>query len=171
MPKLSRLEIKKGADTKTVAVKVSTAGRISFHRDDDGKYPVLGEVDLVIHAQPVPDDPDNVRLMAFDRDTVIQAFEENHSSLAAHGMGHIPHWINPVAEPKAGWRLTGSGFGKKALWTAVTPIVAPASTASPSPEPTASAPAGGIMDRIKQMLADHMGVAPDDLLVEVHLKR
>lgn len=177
VPKLSRLRLEKDGAELACVVKVSSGGRISFTRASNGTYRVLSDADWVIHAQPVLASPGHLRVMAFDRATVVQAFEENHRALVDHQMEHIPSWVNPELE--AGWRQSGSGFRDKALWTEVVTISGAAAASTPAPEPGASAappPSGstaealGIMERIKLMLSEHLGVRPELIDVDVRVK-
>lgn len=178
VPKLSRLKLEKDGTELACVVKVSSGGRISFTRAPDGTYRVLSDADWVIHAQPVLASPGHLRVMVFDRATVVRAFEENHKALVAHRMEHIPSWVNP--EQEAGWRQSGSGFKDKALWTEVTTISGAAAASTPAPELGASAappPSGGgaaevpgIMERIKLMLSEHLGVRPELIDVDVRVK-
>lgn len=111
---LSRIRIVKGSEALICAIKTSTSGRISFVRDTDGSYKVLDQVDRVIHAHPMTNDPSKIAISMFDRATVRKAFDQNYRALTDHSMGHIPSWVNP--EPETGWRQAGSGFKNEALW-------------------------------------------------------
>ena len=177
VPKRSRLKLEKDGAELACVVKVSSGGRISFTRAADGTYRVLSDADWVIHAQPVLTSPGHIRVMVFEREVVTQAFEENHKALVAHGMEHIPSWVNP--EMEAGWRQSGSGFKDKALWTEI--IAATVAAATPLPISELSAPVvpsssddvpegPGIMERIKLMLSEHLGVRPELIDIDVRVK-
>ncbi len=85
------------------------------------------------------------------------------------GKAHIPSWINPELEES--WRFVGSGFGDKALWRETVPLISEPEATAPTPEPSATtSPEMGIMDRIKIMLSEHMGVRPDFIEVDVRVK-
>lgn len=187
VPKFSRLEIDDGKERLSCAVKTTKdSGRISFARNDDGTYKVLSDSDRVIHVRLIPDDASKARISMFDRATVVEAFEANHRELARRGLGHIPLWVNPERESQ--WRMTGSGFQKEALWSE-TVSVAPPMIGGPmppgplpaGPKPSAPAAAGaaatlvptqeaGIMDRIRAMLSEHLGVRPELIEIDVRVK-
>ena len=174
VPKLSRIQIERGTEKLTCAVKTTTGGRISFTRNADGTYKVLSEVDRVIHVTPLADDEAMVRVSMFDSARVLTAFEQNHAALNADGKGHLPAWLNPDHEP--GPRFVGSGYGKDALWSEVVPVsTGPADHAGQPSTTEGSALPGsettsGIMDRIKMMLSQHMGVRPDQLEIDVRVR-
>jgi hypothetical protein len=169
VPKLSRLGLEMGGKKQTAVIKVSSGGRISFTRVASGSYRVLSDADLVIHAQPAPEDPTQVRVMVFERNAVIEAFEENHKALVAHKMAHIPSWVNP--EYEGGWRQSGSGFKHKALSTDLVPIGpalmtvsgAQPDTASATPLPAPPTPLKLTLKEAKAGLAANYGVGPDDI--------
>jgi hypothetical protein len=174
VPKFSRIKIEKGAERLSCAVKTTGGGRISFTRKPDGTYKVLGDVDRVMHARLIQSDVVKVRISMFERPVVEKAFEDNHVALEKRGMGHIPLWVNP--EHEDGWRMTGSGFQKDALWSETISITLPVAsdptpkmpgTAVPSPAPSQEV---GIMDRIKAMLSEHMGVRPELIEIDVRVK-
>jgi hypothetical protein len=162
VPQFSRMDIEKGDEKLACVIKTTTGGRVSFTRDEDGTYLVVRDADRVIHARRTPNDPRKIRVMMFDRATVIDAFEANHKAKAERKMEHIPSWVNP--EPDAGWRMAGSGFQDKALWSEVISIDPMAS------EPGAKDPELGIMTRIKAMLAEHMGLRPELIEIDVRVK-
>jgi hypothetical protein len=166
VPKWSRVQIAKDGESFTCAIKTTTSGRISFTRASTGSYNVLSDVDRVIHGRPVPEDSGKIRISMFDSATVIQAFDANHKAKVEHGMEHIPSWISPELE--AGWRFTGSGFQKKALWSEV--VVLGESEVDEHTETGSSTSEVGIMDRIKQMLSEHMGVRPELIEIDVRVK-
>ncbi|UDL87304.1 hypothetical protein LGH82_19135 [Mesorhizobium sp. PAMC28654] len=103
---LSRIRISKNGEALTCAIKTSTSGRISFVRDTDGTFRVLDEVERVIHAHPLADDPSQVVISMFDQATIRNAFERNYQALTDHDMGHIPSWVNPDPWPAAGFSDT-----------------------------------------------------------------
>jgi hypothetical protein len=174
VPKFSRVMIEKGSEKLSCAIKTTTGGRISFTRAPDGSYHVLSDADRVIHAWRSPDDSTKVRVTMFDKTTVLDAFEANHKAKVAHKMEHIPSWVNP--EPEDGWRMTGSGFKDKAIWSETIPVSAtePRSPASSGATEEASSSGSphelGIMDRIKAMLSEHMGVRPELIEIDVRVK-
>lgn len=173
VPKFSRVEIEKGAERLACAIKTTTGGRISFTRAPDGNYFVLSDVDRVIHAWRSADDPTKIRVTMFDKATVLQAFEANHKAKAERGMEHIPSWLNP--EPQEGWRFTGSGFKDKALWSETISVreaeTASSVTATPADTPsTGPSSEPGIMDRIKEMLSEHLGVRAELIEIDVRVK-
>jgi len=165
VPKLSRLEVMKGEEKLTCVVKTTTSGRISFTREDDGTYKVLKDVDGVIHAHPKSTTEVNVTF--FDRTTVQKAFEKNWNALQEDGKEHLPIWVNP--EWEEGRRLTGSGFMDEAVWTETLSLSQEDESEYPSTTPDGTA-GGGIMDHIKKMLSEHMGVRPDQLEIDVRVR-
>lgn len=178
VPKLSRLEIECGREKLTCAVKASATrhGRISFTRNPDGTYKVLSDSDRVVYVRNVEDDATKVLIAMFDATTVKQAFEDNFNALQGVGNEHLPMWLSPELE--TGKRFIGSGFQDKALWTEIRPLADQIGASATSKQPTASStPAAskdetamGIMDRIKTRLADHMGVRPDQLEIDIRVK-
>ena len=177
VPKLSRIELRRDGKKETCALKVSTRGRISFTRNSDGRYKVLSEVDYVLHVTPDLHDPSKARVTLFDRETVLVAFEENFAALTARGMGHIPIWVNP--EKEVGWRMTGSGFINRAIWSELISerglevtgkVVAAPDEQSEARGTIDSAEPGGVMDRIRAILSDHMGVRPELIDIEVRVR-
>lgn len=177
VPKFSRIEMEKDGTVETGSIKVSTGGRISFTRNPNGSYKVLSEVDFVIHVTPDSRDHSKVWVTLFDRATVLSAFEENYAALAAHGMEHIPIWVNP--EKEQGWRMTGSGFMDRAIWSArvsedgqsTAPIATVVSGQnSVAPIGSRTADTMSVMERIKTILSEHMGVKPDLIDIEVRVR-
>ncbi|MGO4705856.1 hypothetical protein AB4072_08780 [Microvirga sp. 2MCAF38] len=172
VPRYSRVIVEKGREKLACAIKTTTGGRISFTRAPDGSYFVLSDADRVIHACRSQDEPSKVRISMFDKSTVLDAFEANHKAKVERGREHIPSWVNPEYED--GWRLTGSGFQEKALWSETVEVsgskaansatsTSSAALAEPSHEP-------GIMERVKAMLAEHMGVQPELIEIDVRVK-
>ncbi|MER8425926.1 hypothetical protein [Mesorhizobium sp. M1403] len=167
VPKFSRILMQKDTSTLSCVIKTSTGGRISFTRDTDGSYKVLRDAEYVIHVRPAVNDPTMVRVTMFDRKTVVQAFDANHVALVEHKMEHMPSWVNPDEEK--GWRLTGSGFGRNALWSETVPL-APAAvdnTASATQANVADQPLKLTIAQAKQGLAENFGVAPDKIEIIV----
>lgn len=170
VPKFSRLEIEKEGQKMTCAVKITNynQGRISFTRNPDGTYKVLSDSDCVIYACPVSnDDMEKVIISMFDGMTVKQAFDANFKNREGTDQEKLPMWLSPELED--GQRFIGSGFQDKALWSEVAPLFSQTSSSTP---PTASEgdAAIGIMERIKVMLSEHMGVHPNQLEVDVRVK-
>jgi hypothetical protein len=163
IPKFSRIIIEKGDERLDCVIKTTTGGRISFTRAEDGTYLVLRDADRVIHARRSPVDPSKVHATMFDKATVVEAFEANHNAKIDRGMEHIPSWVNPA--PEAGWRRTGSGFQSKALWSETVAL-------SPTGDVTtiSSVREHGIMERVKAILAEHMGVRPELIEIDVRVK-
>jgi hypothetical protein len=179
VPKWSRVQIENGpGSTQTCLIKTSTSGRISFTRETDGTFKFLRDADRVLHVHTPADRPTEVRISMFDKATIVDAFEANHKALVARKMDHIPSWVNP--EPEDGWRQTGSGFIRKAKWSEAVPLPPP--SASPRVLPSASLEPSvsdasteatnqsGIMERIKIMLSEHMGVRPELIEIDVRVK-
>ena len=176
VPKLSRLEISDGKSTLTCAVKITTSvhGRISFTRNPEGTYKVLSDSDRVVYACPADvSDATKVSIAMFDAATVRQAFDTNFNARKGTDQEDLPMWLSPELEP--GQRFVGSGFKDKAIWfesrslsdESNGPATTEQSTAAFTPEAEA---AMGIMERIKKMLSEHMGVRPDQLEVDVRVK-
>jgi len=160
VPKLSRIAIRKDGRESAALIKTSTSGRISFTREQDGHYRFLRDAEYVIHVRPVLNDPTLVQVTMFDRQTVVEAFNANHKALVDHGMEHIPSWVNP--EEEKGWRQSGSGFGKKALWSEAVSLVSPATPSA------IHAGVGGqrfklTIAQAKEGLAENFGVTPDEI--------
>jgi hypothetical protein len=168
VPKLSRLEIVRGRERLTCVVKTSKSGRISFSRETDGTYRVLSDVDRVVHAHLRS--TTDVDITMFDRETVRKAFDKNWKTLQEDGKEHLPIWVNPNHED--GRRLTGSGFQEEAIWTESVPIVRidEEPKAQDATQSADSSSGEGVMNRIKKMLSEHMGVSPDHLEVHVHVR-
>lgn len=171
VPRLSRIRISKGGETLSCAVKVTTGGRISFTRAANGSFHVLSDVDRVIHANRSEEDPTKLVVTMFDKDTVVAAFEANHAAKAAHGMEHIPSWVNPEFEE--GWRLTGSGFQEKALWSETVSASADkyegeVNEAFPDHRDTSND--ATFMETIKARLAERMGVSADKIEIEIKVR-
>lgn len=165
VPAWSRVTMEKDGKTFSAAIKVTSSGRIRFARRSDGSYDVLNDVDLVVHALR---DRELARIdvSMYDRQTILDAFEENFASLVRTGQeGTAQQWLNPDFEP--GPRYAGSGFGKKAIWSEAI-AVAPLGAAAGSDEPASGEP--GIMDQIKLMLAKHMNVDPKMIEIDVRVK-
>ena len=174
VPKLSRLEITMDGKLNTCAVKITThhLGRISFTRKSDGTYKVLSDSDRVIYACPATADRTEVIVSMFNGETVKHAFDVNFDARKGTDQENLPMWLSPKQEP--GQRFIGSGFQDKALWSEVVPLSSresgsptaalPSPTAECEPEPV------GIMDRVKTMISEHMGVRPDQLEVDVRVK-
>lgn len=177
VPKLSRLEIADGRRKLTCAVKITTTlqGRISFTRNPDGTYKVLSDSDRVVYACPDADDEAKVFVAMFDATTVKRAFDANFNARKGTGQEDLPMWLSPRLESKQ--RFIGSGFQEKALWSEVRPMSGQSSdstiakpTTTPSPTVGEGETPTGIMERIKMMLSEHMGVRPDQLEVDVRVK-
>lgn len=167
VPKLSRLELTNGDETLTCAVKTTISGRIRFIREDDGTYKVLDDVDRVLHVHPLSDNSGRIRISMFTRETVRTAFEQNRAALEEEGKGHLPTWLNP--EHEEGLRFVGSGFGSDILWSEVVSLSGHLEGAE-AQSPSEDINDGSIMERIKAMLSEHMGVRPDQLEIDVRVR-
>ena len=178
VPKLSRLEISNEHGKLTCAVKITTytQGRISFTRNSDGTYKVLSDSDRVIYACPALENEAEAFIAMFDAETLKQAFDANFDVRKGTDQEELPMWLSPELEE--GRRFVGSGFKDKALWSEVRSLSDMVSGDVSGEQPTTSASpvavegekAMGIMDRIKLMLSEHMGVHPDQLEVDVRVK-
>ncbi len=178
VPKLSRLEIVAGREKLICAVKIATTrqGRISFSRNPDGTYKVLSDSDRVIYARPSANDQTKVSIAMFEAVTVKQAFDENFAARKGTKQENLPIWLSPELEP--GRRFIGSGFKKKALFSEVRKLPDQSSELTGVAQPTTASSVSsgedeteiGIMDRIKEMLSEHMGVRPDQIEVDVRVK-
>lgn len=171
VPAWSRLELSRKNETLRCAVKVTTGGRISFTREEDGTYPVLDEVDWVIHVHRLAE-PNRLVVSAFDADTVRAAFEANHSSKLKHGKAHIPSWLSPAKE--SGWRFVGSGFEAQALWKQT---ISFDGAFNPSDQKDGIEGENehrredkGIIDQIKSLLASHMQISPDQIEIDIRVR-
>lgn len=168
-PAFSRIELRKGGERQSCAVKVTTEehGRIHFDRDTDGRWKVLQDVDRVLHVWQHPAEPSKISVAMFDAATIQEAFDANHAATTKEGIAHLPPWLSPDRE--SGRRFVGSGYGDKALWRDVidTKTAFPPAPA-PSPAPVRSE--GGIMGRIKMMLSKHMGISPESIEIDVRVK-
>lgn len=178
VPKLSRLEIADEQGALTCAVKITTTpmGRISFTRSPDGTYKVLTDSDRVVYACPAAGDEAKVFIAMFEAVTVKQAFDANFAVRKGTDQEDLPMWLSPELE--SGQRFIGSGFQQKALWSEVRPLsdqigesaAGEQPTTPPSPTAGEGETAIGIMDRIKAMLSEHMGVRSDQIEVDVRVK-
>jgi len=175
VPKLTRLELTDGQETWSCAVKITTysLGRISFTRNADGTYKVLSDSDLIVYACPDVGDSRKAFIAMFDAETITGAFDENFRAVKGTKQEHLPMWLSPKAEP--GNRFTGSGFENKAHWKVTWPLHSRSSTSKAEDRQaaldTSAAPEEeSIMLEIKAILAEHMGVRPDQLEVEVRVK-
>ena len=175
VPKLSRLEVSKGGTTLRYAVKISTnTGRISFSRNDNGEWKLLSEVDRIIYGFVSPENRTQLQIKVFHQSTVLDAFENTYQKLKEQGNGHIPIWLSP--EKEDGLRFYGSGFGQDAHTEAVLELDLSEISEEQSEQTEgqakqgAEATKGGIMNRIKSQLADHMGVDPNRIEVEVRIR-
>ncbi len=81
-------------------------------------------------------------------------------------MEHIPSWLSPEFEE--GWRFTGSGFAERAEWTI---RIGVGSDDGESAEPLNDGSKGsGVMNRVKAMLSEHLGVPPEFIEIDVRVK-
>lgn len=169
VPKLSRLRLVcPNGEEQSCVVKFTTSGRIHFVRKDD-EFKVLRETDLVLHVLASTYESDSVQVSLYRRDTVESAFRAAFDILDKQGQGHIPIWLSPEFEE--GVRFTGSGFKRDALWVVNLPISTQGSSgAKPTDLGEAVDAASGIMERAKTMLAEHMGVRPEQLELDVRIK-
>ena len=171
VPRLSRLEIKKEGKTEICAVKVTTQnqGRISFTRNPNGTYKVLSDSDRVIYACPVAGDGiDKVAVSMFEGEVIKQAFDANYEVRRGTDQEKLPMWLSP--EMEGGARFIGSGFKDKAIWSDVVPLFIHADSSTLPTISNKDVAVVGIMERIKGMLSEHMGVHPDQLEVDVRVK-
>ncbi|WP_144296017.1 hypothetical protein [Ancylobacter novellus] len=172
-PEFSQIVATRGAERLLCAIKITTQphGRISFTRAPTGRWKVLDNVNYVIHAWQKPSSRDQVCVSMFEKEIIREAFELNFAAKRQHAMEQIPSWIGPIYEPA--WRFTGSGFGDKAIWTERVSLSPQGSQSNQKADdaPTSSEEPGlGIMDRIKQMLSEHMGVRPELIEIDVRVK-
>lgn len=181
VPKLSRLLLKKDGNQSVCIVKYTSTGRIHFVYDN-GIFKTLEDADLVLHVHGSKSAEDPILMSLFEQSTVRRAFQEAHSALKKADQDHLPIWLNPEFEE--GLRFTGSGFKDKAVWAEkVQPTLIKADDYAnegvvESVESQAKSHAVeyerdeelGIMDRIKVMLSEHMGVRPDQLEVDVRVR-
>ena len=165
-PPYSRLRASRGNERYVVVVKAVTkpAGRIHF-TPENGRWKALEGATHVLHVWDRPADPGRVRLRLFEVGTVLAAFEKNHAAKVEHGQGNLPCWVSPEFEE--GWRHTGSGFGRDALWDEITPL----DRDNPQSSMLTPPPSGpGFLEQVRAMVAAHMGVAPERIEVEVRVK-
>lgn len=176
------VEIKKqGESGRKCGLKVTSRpqGRINFLRDADGTWKGLRHVELVLHVSLDPSDQNQVRLMLFNAETLLEAFNLNHASLVKAGKAHLPCWVSP--QPEAGERFVGSGYERNAIWTERVPletlpvmtdaVVSSASVGSnPQDHSIGSHAAAGPMEIAKAMFASSMGVSADQIEIEVRVK-
>lgn len=172
-PRYSRFAATKDGVRRVCYTKVTQGGRIHVPREPDGTYPALEGVDWILHAKH---DDTGIDVTVFDVETLRERFDMNQRSLEGRGMGHIPSWINPDYEP--GWRLVGSGFKDKALWTLRIPFqieqkdLPLLSGGKPS---QLSMPKGipsqvGLLDQVKGLIAQHMGVPVEKIELDIRVK-
>lgn len=173
-PPWSRVEATNCGERLNVVIKVVTKpqGRIHFTPEKDGSWKALHEATHVLHVWLDPDDHRTVRISLFDVATIIKAFDANYAAMKRKRGAEepLPCWLSPEFED--GWRFTGSGFWKDAIWSETVPLNPDPDHAVDKPSAPAPRPSyeGGIMDRIKAMLAEHMGVRAERIEVEVRVK-
>jgi hypothetical protein len=157
----TRLSFTKGGDTFICAVKVTTRGRIHFARQGAG-WATLSHVDRVLYVRLRPGDPPHFEAQMHACETLVAAFEANRQHAETLGLPHRPAWLN--ADPEAGDRFVGSGFGKQALWVEVGPLLVQGATSAPSDDVRASSPAAPrklTIAEAKEGLAATLGISPD----------
>lgn len=177
-PPFSQVDITKGGKTLRCSLKLTTRsqGRIHYLREGDD-WKVLRQVDRVLHVWHHPNEPSSLRLSMFKAETVKAAFDKNYAAAVKGGFANIPAWISPRYESAP--RFAGSGFEGEAEWTETVPFGSPGTAPRdrPAASPERSSPSSpveeggaGIMDRIKAMLAEHMGVPAERIEVDVRVK-
>jgi hypothetical protein len=77
----SRLEAKKDGKETVVAVKASQERTVSFTRQSDDLWRTLRAVDQVLAVVPAAADAEDAEVMAFERDTLVAAFDRAWKSL------------------------------------------------------------------------------------------
>jgi hypothetical protein len=112
-----RIELEDRGKLYRCVIKVSSGGRISFGRRDDGTWSGLSDSDRVVVIAPTSLDGDDAVVSMFDQTTLIEAFESCYDAQQRSGMSHLPIWLAPFHEEGRGPRGVGDGFGDKSLWT------------------------------------------------------
>ncbi len=110
-----------------------------------------------------------VKIQLFRRKIIERAFHTAANALDGEKQGHVPIWLSPELEE--GVRFSGSGFKDQAIWTEEVPLNFSSGTVkSEEPAKTKLEADVGIMERVKNMLAIHMGIEPDQFEVDVRIK-
>ncbi|UOA33001.1 hypothetical protein DSM110093_02811 [Sulfitobacter sp. DSM 110093] len=168
VPKNSRLEITDNDGTHSCIMKYTSSGRIHFVREGAG-FKVLGDTDFVLIVHAPSEVAKHVVVQLFHSDTVEKAFNAAAMALDEEQQGHVPIWLSPELEE--GVRFSGSGFKDRAIWVEqVSLIHSPETVEVNESAVTVVEAETGIMERVKSMLATHMGVEADQLEVDVRIK-
>jgi len=178
VPKLSRLEVLEvgaaGARLR-YAVKISgNSGRISFSRESTGTWKLLSEVDRVLYGFVSRDNPNTLQIKVFSQSTILNAFESTYLELEKQGQAHLPIWLSPRREE--GHRFFGSGFEDQAITETTLELhldETPEKSDEESGEKTSRANTKGelgIMEHVKELLAEHIGVDPKKIEIEIRIR-
>jgi hypothetical protein len=121
----TRFQIKEDGKSLTCTIKVAAGEEI--HRIHfpylDGEWSTLKDVDRILYVRQSLTVPGKFEAQMFPQSVLLAAFNQNYEHALKAGIKHLPAWLSPEFE--AGDRFVGSGFGEKALWTAVGPLDAP----------------------------------------------
>mgnify|MGYP003631682317 FL=1 len=168
VPKNSRLEVTDSEGTYYCIMKYTSSGRIHFVRDGAG-FKVLDDSDFILIVHAPSEEAKLVKIQLFRRNTIERAFNTAASALDEEKQGHVPIWLSPELEE--GVRFTGSGFKDQAIWTEEVPLnFSSKMVESEEPALTKVEADIGIMERVKNMIAIHVGVEPNQIEVDVKIK-
>lgn len=129
-------------------------GRIHFPYKD-GTWGSLSEVDRILCVREKKGQMGEFEAQMFTKETLIDAFNENRRAAEANDFTNLPAWLSPDLEEAE--RFAGSGFGKHAVWTESSSLVA--STITKTLQDVSEYPIGRIIAKAKESLARELGVA------------
>lgn len=173
VPRNTRLRIEKAGKTQDCVVRVGAkgTGRIRFDRKNDGSYKVLSDMDLVIFADSAPElGESTVKVLAFSRDTILDAFEKTRLALESESKENYKIWLSPYKENQP--RFLGSGYASERLWSHTVNMA----TSSKEIAPTEGEPVGARQESVAQVLmaartriAELTGMPPEAIHLDLNM--
>jgi hypothetical protein len=166
-----------------IGIKTCADRWLSIPRDGKGGYGLLSAVDQVlVIAFDNWQDPNRIQIYLFDPEAITKKAAKAYAEaerVGLKGLQWLPldedHSRRPVTARIAGDGLKHDAqliFDEPIEWTESSSRVATAAD-TPAPIPTESAssnPELGIMDRIKSMLSEQLGVRAELIEVDVRVK-